>query len=96
LNLKKTKMVRFKNDGKEIREELSSEWNCKECGSTEIIEDHAAGDMVKNEIILNSKVCTNCGFVVGERVVDVEKEWREFESDPDSRNKSRVGGPMNP
>jgi transcription initiation factor TFIIIB Brf1 subunit/transcription initiation factor TFIIB len=50
----------------------------------------------KKEIILNSKVCTNCGFVVGERVVDVEKEWREFESDPDSRNKSRVGGPMNP
>jgi hypothetical protein len=49
LNLKKTKMVRFKNDGKEIREELSSEWNCKECGSTEIIEDHAAGDMVKRK-----------------------------------------------
>jgi transcription initiation factor TFIIIB Brf1 subunit/transcription initiation factor TFIIB len=93
LNFKKTKMVKFKNEGKEIREELSSEWNCKECGSTDIIEDHAAGDMVKTKKFIKfKKVCTNCGFVVGERVVDVEKEWREFESDPDSRNKSRVGG----
>eukprot|EP01080_Neovahlkampfia_damariscottae_P012833 gene12833-7183_t len=79
-------MPRFKNSDKEIQEDVITEWKCKHCGSTDIIEDHAAGDMV----------CTNCGFVVGDRIVDVEKEWREFESDPDSRNKSRVGGPMNP
>ena len=39
-------MPRYKNSEKEILEDLSTEWKCKHCGSTDIMEDHAAGDMV--------------------------------------------------
>lgn len=49
-----------------------------------LIESHHAGDMV----------CSSCGLVVGDRVVDVGSEWRTFSdsvSDP-----SRVGAAENP
>eukprot|EP00761_Pharyngomonas_kirbyi_P012433 gb/GECH01012460.1/.p1 GENE.gb/GECH01012460.1/~~gb/GECH01012460.1/.p1 ORF type:complete len:319 (+),score=91.13 gb/GECH01012460.1/:1-957(+) len=60
-----------------------AKWKCPDCESPNIVEDHAAGDLV----------CTNCGRVVGDRVIDIGKEWRSFEGDAD---KSRVGGPSNP
>lgn len=59
---------------------------CPECGSQDLVEDHAAGDMV----------CSQCGVIVADRIVDMEREWREFESDTSSKQKSRVGGPTNP
>lgn len=49
-----------------------------------LIESHHAGDMV----------CSECGLVVGDRVVDVGSEWRTFS---DSNNDpSRVGAAENP
>jgi len=49
-----------------------------------IIEDYHAGDMI----------CSMCGLVVGDRVIDVSSEWRTFaDSDKDP---SRVGAAENP
>jgi len=49
-----------------------------------LIEDYHAGDMI----------CSMCGLVVGDRVIDVSSEWRTFaDSDKDS---SRVGAAENP
>jgi transcription initiation factor TFIIB len=50
-----------------------------------LMEDHHAGDMI----------CTECGLVVGDRVVDVGSEWRTFTNDRGSEDRSRVGGPEN-
>lgn len=49
-----------------------------------LIEDAHAGDMI----------CSRCGLVVGDRIVDVSSEWRTF-SDSNS-DPSRVGAAENP
>merc|ERR1719410_2461024 len=36
-------------------------------------------------------ICTECGLVVGDRVIDVGSEWRTFSNDKDSKDRSRVG-----
>lgn len=59
---------------------------CPDCVESDIIEDHAHGDMI----------CSKCGSIVGDRIIDTEREWREFESDNGAQSKSRVGGPSNP
>lgn len=57
---------------------------CKFHPGEPLVEDHRAGDMI----------CTICGLVVGDRVVDVSQEWRTFS---DSNNDpSRVGASENP
>ena len=51
-----------------------------------LIEDHAAGDVI----------CTDCGLVVGDRTIDLTSEWRTFAAgDNGSEDKSRVGGEEN-
>jgi len=51
-----------------------------------LIEDHRAGDMI----------CSECGLVVGDRVIDVGSEWRTFSnSDKGGEDRCRVGGPEN-
>lgn len=57
---------------------------CSRHPEATLIEDHRAGDMI----------CSTCGLVVGDRVVDVGSEWRTFS---DSNNDpSRVGAAENP
>lgn len=52
-----------------------------------LIEDHRAGDMV----------CTECGLVVGDRIIDVSSEWRTFaNSEKESTDMCRVGAAMDP
>ena len=52
-----------------------------------LIEDYHAGDMI----------CSMCGLVVGDRVIDVGSEWRTFSDNAgDNKDASRVGGPENP
>lgn len=58
--------------------------SCRDHPEAVLIEDHRAGDMI----------CSNCGLVVGDRVVDVGSEWRTF-SDSNS-DPSRVGAAENP
>lgn len=51
-----------------------------------LIEDYRAGDMI----------CSECGLVVGDRVIDVGSEWRTFSNEKAGVDPSRVGGPENP
>ncbi|GBM28506.1 Transcription initiation factor IIB, partial [Araneus ventricosus] len=46
-----------------------------------LIEDYRAGDMI----------CSECGLVVGDRVIDVGSEWRTFSNEKADSDPSRVG-----
>lgn len=59
---------------------------CKEHPFDPLVEDYRAGDMV----------CSACGLVVGDRVVDVGSEWRTFSNEKSNTDPSRVGGSENP
>jgi transcription initiation factor TFIIB len=55
---------------------------CPECGSTRLARDYALGEVV----------CTRCGLVVQDRMMDYGPEWRAF--DEEQREKrTRVGPP---
>lgn len=57
---------------------------CKECKRpTNVVHDHAAGDMV----------CVECGLVVEAYVIDDTSEWRTFANESNSSDPTRVGGP---
>lgn len=69
--------------------ELRNEIICKDCNRlTNIVEDHKSGDYI----------CTECGRVVGDRVIDLNSEWRTFANDKgeDQGDPSRVGSAVNP
>ncbi|XP_062260332.1 transcription initiation factor IIB-like [Platichthys flesus] len=51
-----------------------------------LVEDYRAGDMI----------CPECGLVVGDRVIDVGREWRTFSNEEDLKDHSRVGAAQNP
>jgi len=52
-----------------------------------LIEDHRAGD----------QICSECGLVVGDRVIDVGSEWRSFSNGDNGKEaeRSRVGAAEN-
>jgi transcription initiation factor TFIIB len=57
-------------------------------------EDSIITDFTNGQI-----VCTNCGAVLDDRIIDETSEWRNFSSEnPGSSNSNpnRVGGPINP
>lgn len=57
---------------------------CSDCGSTDVVTDLSAGDVV----------CRACGLILGERIIDDTPEWRTFANDDrggDPAAKSRVG-----
>jgi len=57
--------------------------DCPECGNTNLIRDHEAGELV----------CEQCGFVVSSTLLDHGPEWRAF--DLEQREKRpRVGAPL--
>lgn len=58
--------------------------SCPSHPNDPLVEDAHAGDMI----------CSRCGLVVGDRIVDVSSEWRTF-SDSNS-DPSRVGAAENP
>ncbi|BBM99631.1 transcription initiation factor TFIIB [Marchantia polymorpha subsp. ruderalis] len=60
---------------------------CPECHkATEVVVDHAAGDMV----------CSECGLVLEAHSIDETSEWRTFSNESSSNDPVRVGGPSNP
>ena len=63
----------------------SSGVSCKFHPGASLIEDYRAGD----------QICSECGLVVGDRVIDVGSEWRTFSNDAGGEDRSRVGGPEN-
>ena len=48
-------------------------------------QDYRAGDMI----------CSECGLVIGDRVIDVGSEWRTFSNEKGGDDRSRVGGAEN-
>ena len=49
---------------------------CPSHPEAHLVEDYRAGDMI----------CSECGLVVGDRVIDVGSEWRSFSAN-DKNNK---------
>jgi len=64
---------------------MSNRVACPSHPDANLIEDYRAGDMI----------CSMCGLVVGDRVIDVGSEWRTFSNDKGGEDRSRVGGPEN-
>jgi len=58
-------------------------FQCPECHSTRLIIDQTTGD----------RVCTNCGTVVDDHIIDQGPDWRAFNSD-ERASKARVGSPI--
>ncbi|KAL3152054.1 hypothetical protein ABBQ32_001165 [Trebouxia sp. C0010 RCD-2024] len=59
------------------------EQKCKDCGSSEFVDDRAAGDLI----------CQVCGLVAESHVIDESSEWRTFaDSDKPQADRTRVGG----
>lgn len=70
--------------GRNFAQKTNTLW-CPYCPATcPAVEDQQAGDLI----------CTGCGLVLGDRIVDVGAEWRTFSNDTIS-NKSRVGAEEN-
>ena len=55
---------------------------CPECGSTRIFRDYESGE----------DVCTNCGLVIEELMLDSDPEWRSFTAE-EREHRSRIGMP---
>ena len=56
---------------------------CSECGSGHLIKDHSRAELV----------CSNCGLVIDDEIIDHGPEWRAFDSDQREK-RARVGAPM--
>jgi len=65
-----------------MTQELITHALCPECGSPEVIRDREAGELV----------CSKCGLVIQEDMLDRGPEWRAFTLDEKS-DKRRVGAP---
>ena len=65
---------------------MSSKVQCRYHPHSNLIEDYRAGDMI----------CSECGLIVGDRVIDVSSEWRTFSNDNPGEDRSRVGGQEDP
>ena len=59
--------------------------SCKFHPEAPLIEDYRAGD----------QICSECGLVVGDRVIDVGSEWRTFSRENGAEDRSRVGAAEN-
>ena len=55
---------------------------CPECSSANVNINKERGEVT----------CRSCGLVIEERMIDFGQEWREFESNQESRR--RTGAPM--
>ena len=56
---------------------------CPECGSYNFIEDTTRGELV----------CSKCGLVMEEEMIDTGQEWRAFDTEQMSR-RARAGAPL--
>ncbi len=56
---------------------------CEECGSTKLVTDNDTGEII----------CTECGAVVADNLIDHGPEWRAFDLDQQEKL-TRVGAPL--
>jgi transcription initiation factor TFIIB len=65
----------------------STSVRCESHPDEPLVEDYRAGDLI----------CSICGLVVGDRVIDVGSEWRTFANDnKETKDMCRVGATENP
>ncbi|MEM2273254.1 MAG: transcription initiation factor IIB [Candidatus Bathyarchaeia archaeon] len=62
---------------------LSDIQRCPECGSTKLMRDYEAAEVV----------CMECGFVVDMKMADQGPEWRAFDNEQKEK-RARVGAPV--
>ena len=55
---------------------------CPECGNINLVSDESRGEII----------CTTCGLVLNQRIIDSGPEWRAFTSE-EANKKVRVGAP---
>jgi transcription initiation factor TFIIB len=67
------------------KRESSHKDRCPECGSEALVVDRDGGE----------KICSRCGYVVQEVIVDRKPEWRAF-NHTEIMRRSRVGAPSSP
>lgn len=75
-------------EGGEYKDNLNNILSCPDCKEfpPNLTEEFSSGDMV----------CTSCGLVVGERIIDTRSEWRTFSNDDQGNDDpSRVGDAPN-
>ncbi len=58
------------------------EQTCPECGSKKLEEDPLRGEVI----------CSKCGYVISDRLIDRGPEWRAFDADQ-RRERERTGAP---
>ncbi len=56
---------------------------CPRCGKGSMVSDTSTGE----------NVCTNCGYVLKDRIEDVGAEWRNFAKEQGEGDRSRTGSP---
>jgi len=56
---------------------------CPECESTQFVEDASRGELI----------CTKCGLVLKDKMIDTGQEWRAFDSEQMSK-RARSGAPL--
>lgn len=61
---------------------MSSIDRCPECGSMNLVQDYETGELI----------CSDCGLVISEQMVDKGPEWRAFTRE-EKLSKRRVGAP---
>ncbi len=54
-----------------IQDEIEDQCECTNCGSNNIITDENRGE----------KICSQCGLVIEDRMIDVGSEWRAYNQD---------------
>jgi transcription initiation factor TFIIB len=67
---------------KSVKQVSISTRRCPECGSYNLVEDYAMGEVI----------CSDCGLVIRENVLDDGPEWRAF-TRQEKQMRSRVGTP---
>lgn len=67
----------------EVEKKRSRAMVCPECGSTDLIRDYEAGEIV----------CERCGYVISTILFDTGPEWRAFDEEQRER-RTRVGAPL--
>lgn len=77
-----TKKTKSKSSFKSKKSGSGSK-SCPECGSTHFFEDPSRGE----------RVCSKCGLILEESMVDSSPEWRAFDSDQRSK-RTRAGAPL--
>jgi len=66
-----------------VSEEEESADYCPECGSDKLQEDPLRGEII----------CSKCGYVVSDKLIDAGPEWRAFDSEQ-RKERERTGAPQ--